>query len=196
MATPLKRRTQMNHNIFQDFDFSILDSKDFKEDSVREEIILPILKKLGYSAFGENKIIRSKSLPHPFVKIGSTKRSITLIPDYLLQVEDNYKWVLDAKAPNEKIEGSRQKSSRFRTELILPCNNFTPFIGKNLQGLQNLESFVPKLRQALAEVIYLQILKQIGDSNWDGENQVIWGQKVLPFLFRLEKKFFKNSKLS
>ena len=31
---------------------------------------------------------------------------------------------------------------------------------------------------------------------WAGENQVIWGQKVIPFLFRFEKKLFKNRKLN
>jgi len=31
---------------------------------------------------------------------------------------------------------------------------------------------------------------------WAGENQVIWGQKVLPFLFRFEKNLFKNRKLN
>src|SRR5258708_5322375 len=47
-----------------DFDFSLLDSTDFKEDSVREEIIQPILKALGYSAGGKNRIIRSLALSH------------------------------------------------------------------------------------------------------------------------------------
>ncbi|MGI8641002.1 MAG: hypothetical protein ACR2MG_13795 [Pyrinomonadaceae bacterium] len=42
-------------NLFQSFDFTLLDSPDFKEDSVREELILPMLKTLGYSATGENK---------------------------------------------------------------------------------------------------------------------------------------------
>lgn len=86
--------------ILSDVDFRRLNSKDFKEDSVREVIILPILKYLGYS---ENDIVRSKSLMHPFLKIGSKKRPITLIPDYLLKVLGNYAWVLDAKNPDEEI---------------------------------------------------------------------------------------------
>ncbi|MGI8467538.1 MAG: hypothetical protein ACR2N3_03720 [Pyrinomonadaceae bacterium] len=47
----------MTKNIFSDFDFTLLDSPDFKEDSVREELILPMLKNLSYSSRGENKII-------------------------------------------------------------------------------------------------------------------------------------------
>jgi len=37
-------------DIFSDFDFSSLNSTDFKEDSVREDLIMPILKELGYSS--------------------------------------------------------------------------------------------------------------------------------------------------
>lgn len=90
--------------LFNGYDLkSIKDNPDFKEDSVREIIILPILKALGYN----NKTIeRSKSLKHPFLKTGSKRRPIKLIPDYLLKVESNYAWVLDAKAPKEKITNS------------------------------------------------------------------------------------------
>lgn len=86
--------------LFQNFDFSQLNSHDFKEDSVREVLILPLLQKLGYE---QSQIVRSKTLQHPFLKIGSKKRPITLIPDYLLKVANNYAWVLDAKAPSEEI---------------------------------------------------------------------------------------------
>jgi len=89
-------------NIFSDINFnSLQNNPDFKEDSVREVIILPLLKSLGYT---ENNIIRSKTLQHPFLKIGSKKRKINLIPDYLLKIENNYAWVLDAKAPNREYK--------------------------------------------------------------------------------------------
>lgn len=79
----------------------ISDNPDFKEDSVREVIILPMLQQLGY---GQQNIVRSKTLKHPFLKIGSNKkREIKLVPDYLLKVEENYAWVLDAKAPSQRV---------------------------------------------------------------------------------------------
>jgi len=89
-------------DLFDNLDFKTLPTNlDFKEDSVREIIILPVLKQLGYE---QQNIVRSKTLKHPFLKIGSNKkREIKLIPDYLLKVEENYAWVLDAKAPNKKI---------------------------------------------------------------------------------------------
>lgn len=89
---------------FSSFDFKLLDSPDFKEDSVREELVMPILNNLGYSRSGPNKIVSSKKLVHPFIKIGSKKREITQFPDYVLEVEGLNAWVLDAKGPNEEIK--------------------------------------------------------------------------------------------
>lgn len=90
-------------NQLSEFDFALLDSRTFKEDSVREELIVPVLKALGYAASGPNRIIRSKGLEHPFLTVGSRQRPITLIPDYLLTVSGNFTFVLDAKAPPEEI---------------------------------------------------------------------------------------------
>ncbi len=87
----------------KDFDFALLDSGEFKEDAVREEIVSPILKELGYSAGGLNRIVRSRSLSHPFVKIGSQERPVTIIPDYLLLAANKPAWILDAKAPGEPV---------------------------------------------------------------------------------------------
>lgn len=88
----------------EEFDFGLLGSPDFKEDSVREELIHPILRALGYAASGKSRIIRSKGLEHPFLTVGSKQKPITLIPDYLLTVNGNFTFVLDAKAPGEEIK--------------------------------------------------------------------------------------------
>lgn len=89
--------------ILDNFDFTILDTDGFLEDSVREEIITPILHELGYSASGQNKIVRSKSLTHPYVYFGTTPRKINIIPDYILYVNGEPAIVLDAKKPSENI---------------------------------------------------------------------------------------------
>ncbi|MGD1045617.1 MAG: DNA methyltransferase [Bacteroidota bacterium] len=115
------------NKIFPDFDFRRLNSSDFKEDSVREELVLPILKELGYSG---QQIVRSKSLSHPFVKIGSKKRQINIVPDYLLKIQDTYAWVLDAKAPTENILHGENVDQVFsysmhpeiRTKFFALCN--------------------------------------------------------------------------
>lgn len=88
---------------FPEFDFSALDDPHFKEDSVREEILAPLLRGLGYSATGENRIVRSKALVHPFVTIGTHKHKINIVPDYTLFVSGKPAWVLEAKAPGEDV---------------------------------------------------------------------------------------------
>ena len=94
----------LKEKLFGNLDFRTLsENPDFKEDSVREVIILPILKELGYQ---QSNIVRSKTLEHSFLKIGSKKRKINLVPDYALKVENNFAWVLDAKAPDQKVKDS------------------------------------------------------------------------------------------
>ncbi|MFN0048367.1 MAG: DNA methyltransferase [Cytophagales bacterium] len=115
--------------LFQNFDFHRLESADFKEDSVRETIILPILHYLG---FKDSEIVRSKSLAHPFLKVGSQKRQVNLVPDYLLQVDGLNAWVLDAKAPKENINTGEHTEQIYsyaihpeiRTKFFALCNGF------------------------------------------------------------------------
>lgn len=105
-APPIQnKKVIMREKLFGKLDFrNLAANPDFKEDSVREVIILPILKELGYQ---QSDIVRSKTLEHPFLTTGSKKRQpIKLIPDYVLKVANNFAWVLDAKAPNEKITHS------------------------------------------------------------------------------------------
>lgn len=116
--------------LFADFDFSILDDPDYKEDSVREDLITPMLKRLNYSPTGPFKIIRSKSVDHPFVKTGSGNREIKSIPDYLLEVNGRYAIVLDAKSPGEEIlSGEHREQAYFyslhpeiKTKYYALCN--------------------------------------------------------------------------
>ncbi|MBE3128144.1 MAG: type I restriction enzyme HsdR N-terminal domain-containing protein [Actinobacteria bacterium] len=91
--------------LFGNLDFrTITLNPNFKEDSVREVIILPILYALGYE---DQNIIRSKTLEHPFLKVGSNKKlPIKLIPDYSLKVEGIFAWVLDAKSPDRRVDDS------------------------------------------------------------------------------------------
>jgi hypothetical protein len=85
------------------FDFSLLDTPEFKEDAVREEIVVPLLQGLGYAASGPSKIVRSKALTHPYVLLGTRKHGIRIIPDYTLHADEHHRWILDAKSPSETI---------------------------------------------------------------------------------------------
>jgi len=87
--------------LFGNFDFNQITLKnDFKEADVRAVIIDPILKELGFTY---QNILRERPLKSPFLRTGSKKRHVNLIPDYVLKVENGFAWVLDAKAPNQKI---------------------------------------------------------------------------------------------
>lgn len=89
--------------MFDDFDMSLLEDSCFKEDSVREVLLVPILKRLGYKESGDHKILRSKSLNHPFVRLGVQKFKINIVPDYILSYKDNHLVVVEAKSPKEDI---------------------------------------------------------------------------------------------
>lgn len=86
-----------------DIDFGILADSSFKEDAVREEIVAPILRHLGYRPDRDPMIVRSKPLTHPYVMLGSSRRSLTIIPDYTLYRGGKARIVLDAKAPGEDV---------------------------------------------------------------------------------------------
>ncbi|GGE74277.1 type I restriction enzyme HsdR N-terminal domain-containing protein [Shewanella carassii] len=139
--------------MFEDFDFSILKDPDFKEDSVREELIIPIIKSLGYSATGDAKIVRSRPLIHPYVAIGSQQRKISIIPDYLFLADGKPLWILDAKSPNEDITKSKHVEQAYsyaihpevRAEMYALCNGHE-FV------LYEVRKFEPVLHFKLQEI--------------------------------------------
>ena len=150
-------------NIFGDLDFSSLKyNSDFKEDSVREVIILPILKALGYTEFN---IVRSKTLQHPFLKIGSKKRPINLIPDYVLKVENNFAWVLDAKAPNQNIQDGDhlEQVYSYATHPEIRSNYFALCNGVDLAIFKTTGNNIPVLFFSLDEI----------DFHWDKLTQFL-----------------------
>lgn len=116
--------------LYLDFDFSQLNSPDFKEDSVREELLLPLLNALGYGRGLAGRIQRAPKLEHPVVQVGSGQRHIFSYPDYILWVGRERRFVLDAKAPSENIHsGANVEQAYFyaihpevRCELYALCN--------------------------------------------------------------------------
>ncbi|MBO1052454.1 MAG: DNA methylase [Dolichospermum sp. DET73] len=141
-------------DIFDNLNFQTLQQNpDFKEDSVREVIILPILKALGYT---EINIVRSKTLQHPFLKIGSKKRPINLIPDYVLKVENNFAWVLDAKAPNQNIKSGDhiEQVYSYATHPEIRSNYFALCNGVEFSIFKTTATNIPVLFFSLDEIEY------------------------------------------
>lgn len=116
--------------MFENFDFRILQDPEFKEDAVREEIISPLIKQLGYTLTGDSRIIRSKSLVHPYVAIGSKQRIVSITPDYVFYSDNKPYWILEVKAPTEEILKSKHVEQAYsyaihpeiRAELYALCN--------------------------------------------------------------------------
>ena len=89
--------------MFSDFDFGVLTDPTYSEDAVREDLIAPLLKALGYQPTGKQRMQRSHALAHPFVMIGSQRRNVNVVPDYMLLFDDQAVLVLDAKRPSESV---------------------------------------------------------------------------------------------
>lgn len=130
------------------FDFELLNDPEFKEDSVREEIIIPIINELGYSSQKPNQIIRSRNLLHPYVAIGSKRKEIYIMPDYLFEVAGKPAWILDAKSPNEAISKSKHVEQAYsyaihpevRVKFFALCNG-KEFVLYNIEHIEPLLKF-------------------------------------------------------
>lgn len=120
--------------MFAHFDPALLDDPEFKEDSVREVIIVPILERLGYKPSGPNRVVRSKSLTHPFIYGGTKKVPITLIPDYTLISDDATVLILDAKRPSEDAlsRANVQQAYSYAIHPEIKCQHFALCNGKAL----------------------------------------------------------------
>lgn len=89
--------------MFPHFHPNLFADPNFKEDSVREVIIAPILSRLGYHPTGIQTVVRSKSLMQPFIYAGTRRHPVTIIPDYTLTYKERPILVLDAKSPSESV---------------------------------------------------------------------------------------------
>jgi hypothetical protein len=132
--------------VFPDFDPSLLENPEFKEDSVREVIISPILSRLGYTPSGSDRVIRSKALVHPFIYVGTRQVPVTLIPDYTLLTEEKPVCVLDAKRPSEDILSRKhiQQAYSYAIHPEIKCGEFVLCNGKQL-ALFNVDNAKPLL---------------------------------------------------
>jgi hypothetical protein len=120
--------------MFTHFDPGFLDNPEFKEDSVREVIIAPILARLGYQPSGQTRVVRSKALVHPFIFVGTRKHPVTIIPDYTLLHNDQPLLILDAKSPTEDIlkRDHVQQAYSYAIHPEIRCKHFALCNGKHL----------------------------------------------------------------
>lgn len=120
--------------MFPNIEPIIFNDPEFKEDSVRELVIAPILTRLGYLPSGNTRVTRSKTLQHPFIRVGTRKHPITTIPDYTLYVDDKPLFVLDAKTPSQEVlsEDHLQQAYSYAIHPEIRCEEFGLCNGREL----------------------------------------------------------------
>ena len=139
---------QIKKGIFSDLDFNKI--KDFNESDVRAVVCEPVLKRLG---FLDENIIREK---HFESQSGSKKEKTTLIPDYLLKVEESYAWVLEAKSPDKNIYDCVKQAYSYASHIEIRSIYFALCNGVEFAAFRTSDPENPVLSFRICEI----------DDNW------------------------------
>ena len=184
--------------LFEDFDFTLLEDNNFKEDSVREEIILPIFAKLGFKASGSKKIVRSKKLTHPFITVGSTEKPITIYPDYILELNDKPLLVLDAKSPSENIRTGKNVSQVYSYSIhpevscdkFALCNGYELIFFRINNKTPDVVIEIPKISDSWNDIVTFlsEKIKPKEEKKPSIENDKFYLTRKLPDIIKKPKK--------
>jgi hypothetical protein len=94
---------------FPPYDFDALNEAD-----IREEIIAPLLRSLGYRSGTENNVIREQPLNYPKSFLGCKKGSDPILrgrADYICEVQQQVRWVIEAKSPDAALDREAEEQS-------------------------------------------------------------------------------------
>jgi hypothetical protein len=82
--------------------------ESMNEQDIREDVIAPLLVKLGYRTGTNNNVIREQSLRYPRLFLGhkNAKKDPVLRgkADYILEAGSSVRWVIEAKSPAVEID--------------------------------------------------------------------------------------------
>ena len=95
-------------------DFPQYNFNSLNETDIREEIIAPLLRHLGYRSGTENNVIREQSLSYPKSSLGRKKKTDPILrgrADYICDVQNQIKWVIEAKAPDAALDNDAAEQS-------------------------------------------------------------------------------------
>lgn len=88
--------------------FDPLDFTNLNETDVREEVLAPLVRYLGYRSGTENDVIREQSLRYPRAFLGRKQPGNDPVlrgkADYILEARKTVRWVIEAKAPDVEID--------------------------------------------------------------------------------------------
>lgn len=94
---------------FPPYNFDTLNETD-----IREEIIAPLLRSLGYRSGTENDVIREQPLNYPKSFLGLKKGSDPILrgrADYICEVQQQVRWVIEAKSPDAPLDQDAEEQS-------------------------------------------------------------------------------------
>ena len=94
---------------FPPYNFDVLNEAD-----IREEIIAPLLRSLGYRSGTENDVIREQPLNYPKFFLGHKKGSDPLLrgrADYICEVHQQVRWIIEAKSPDAPLDREAEEQS-------------------------------------------------------------------------------------
>ncbi|MDA8133943.1 MAG: type I restriction enzyme HsdR N-terminal domain-containing protein [Desulfobacteraceae bacterium] len=95
-------------------DFPQYDFNNLNETDIREEILAPLLRYLGYRSGTANNIIREQPLSYPQNFLGRKKKSDPILrgrADYICDVQNQVRWVIEAKAPGAPLDNDAEEQS-------------------------------------------------------------------------------------
>jgi len=94
---------------FPDYDFQKMNEAD-----VREEIIAPLLRHLGYRSGTKNNVIREQLLSYPNLFLGRKQKNDPILrgkADYICEADNQVRWVIEAKSPNSDLDQDVKEQS-------------------------------------------------------------------------------------
>lgn len=88
--------------------FEPLQFEQLNETDIREEVLAPLIRALGYRSGTIHNVIREQSLRYPRAFLG--RKDVKKDPllrgkaDYILEAQGKVRWVIEAKAPDTEID--------------------------------------------------------------------------------------------
>ena len=95
-------------------EFPNYDFKKLNEMDIREEIIAPFLRNLGYRSGTEHNVIREQSLSYPKSFLGRKKNSDPILrgrADYICEAHSQIRWIIEAKSPDTPLNQDAEEQS-------------------------------------------------------------------------------------
>ena len=109
--------------------FPPLPFDELNEADVREEILAPLLRALGYRSGTDANVIREQSLRYPRIFLGRKDAAkdpeLRSKADYILEVKRLVRWVIEAKAPSAAIS-DQERGYQGRVTIYYGLSKYGP----------------------------------------------------------------------